>query len=227
MGDEAAAAPAAGYAEAQPAEAPPAPGRVNKNAHNIGNEGFWTKNLPEDPSYQISLPEDVYQAYGSRGASMLLPYEMKDPCGFRASEIHDFIWSFKLGDILGEKQVSAKDARTALKRLGDVPNDAQWLEAINLVDPYARGMLDFQKFLRLATYFITPLITEDELVKAFKTFDRDQSGSIDAIELRDMFVKLGFQLTPLEAYNMLEEADDGGDGEVSYQEFVDKILKSR
>lgn len=219
MGDEAAAAAAAaGYADGE--APPPAPsGKVNKNAHNIGNEGFWTKNE--------ETGEDQYQAYGSRGAGMLLPYEMKDPCGFRASEIYDFIWAFKLGDILGEKQISAKDARTALKRLGDVPNDAQWLEAINLVDPYARGMLDFQKFLRLATYFITPLITEDELVKAFKTFDRDQSGSIDAVELRDMFVKLGFQLTPLEAYNMLQEADDGGDGEVSYQEFVDKILKSR
>merc|ERR1719313_1958392 len=170
---------------------------------------------------------DEYVAYGSRGREIRLPYEMRDPCGFRAAEIQDLVWTFKLGDILGEKTISSTDARHALRRVGEECSDQEWLTTINAVDPYARGVLDFQKFLKLAAHFHKPMLTEDELTSAFKIFDRDKSGTIDAIELRDVLVKLGFPITPLEAYNMLAEADDSGDGEVSYSEFVEKILKAR
>merc|ERR1719453_1158899 len=158
---------------------------------------------------------------------MRLPYELRDHCGFRTSEIQDLVWAFRLADLLGEKQISSVDARRALKRIGEEPTDAEWLSTINVVDPYARGVLDFQKFLKLAAHFHSPMLTEDELINAFKIFDRDKSGTIDSIELRDVLVKLGFHITPLEAFNMLAEADDSGDGEVSYGEFVEKILKAR
>jgi len=179
---------------------------------NIGREGFWEG--------------DEYVCFGPRGKAMRLPYEMRDACGFRAGEIQDFCWSFRLSDILKEKQISTIDARAALKRLGEEPDDNTWLTTINAVDPYARGVFDFQKFLKLAAHFHTPPMTEDELIDAFKVFDRDKSGSIDAIELRDVLLKLGFQITPLEAYDMLAEADDG-DGDVSYGEFVNIIMNKR
>merc|ERR1719352_1961458 len=123
--------------------------------------------------------------------------------------------------------ISTTDARMALKRLGEEPDDKEWLTTINAVDPYSRGILDFQKFLKLAAHFHRPMLTEDELTNAFKIFDRDMSGTIDAIELKDVLEKLGFPITALEAFNMLAEADDSGDGEVSYSEFVTKIMKAR
>jgi len=181
---------------------------------------------PED-NKEGHWEDDVYVAYGSRGKEIRLPYEMRDPCGFRAAEIHDMVWAFKLADILKEKQISTTDARSALKRLGEEPSDAEWLTTINYIDPYSRGVLDFQKFLKLAAHFHKPMLTEDELSNAFKIFDRDKSGTIDSLELRDVLLKLGFPVTPLEAYNMLAEADDSGDAELSYSEFVEKILKAR
>jgi len=170
---------------------------------------------------------DEYVAYGSRGKEIRLPYEMRDPCGFRAAEIHDLVWTFQIADVLGEKQISTSDARRAMKRIGEEPSDQEWLLTINAVDPYSRGVVDFQKFLKLNAHFHKAMLTEDELTNAFMIFDRDKSGTIDAIELRDVLVKLGFPITPMEAWNMLSEADDSGDGEVSYAEFVEKILKAK
>jgi len=137
------------------------------------------------------------------------------------------VWTFRISDILGESQISTVDARKAIKRLGDEPNDSEWLTVVNAVDPYSRGVVDFQKFVKLCSSFSKALLTEDELTNAFKIFDRDMSGTIDAIELKDVLEKLGFPITALEAFNMLAEADDSGDGEVSYSEFVTKILKAR
>ena len=46
--------------------------------------------------------------------------------------------------------------------------------------------------------FDRSMITEDELVNAFKIFDKDKSGTIDAIELQDVLCKLGFSVNPLQ-----------------------------
>jgi calmodulin len=189
-------------------------------------EGYWDGET--DPKTGLPIdPKTEYVAFGSRGREIRLPYEMRDPCGFRVAEIHDLVWTFKMADLLGEKRISTTDARRALKRVGEECNDAEWLTTINAVDPHARGILDFQHFLKLAAHFHRPMLTEEELTNAFKIFDRDKSGTIDAVELRDVLLKLGFEITPMEAYNMLAEADDSGDGEVSYGEFVEKILKAR
>eukprot|EP00427_Karlodinium_veneficum_P052637 CAMPEP_0169347808 /NCGR_PEP_ID=MMETSP1017-20121227/22838_1 /TAXON_ID=342587 /ORGANISM="Karlodinium micrum, Strain CCMP2283" /LENGTH=186 /DNA_ID=CAMNT_0009443817 /DNA_START=5 /DNA_END=566 /DNA_ORIENTATION=+ len=171
---------------------------------------------------------DEYVAYGSRGKEIRLPYEMRDNCGFRASEIRDLVWeAFKLFDIIAEKKISTTDARRALKHVGEECTDSQWLTIINAVDPHPRGELSFQGFVKLAKHFKKDDLTDMELTNAFKIFDRDKSGTIDAIELKDVLEKLGFPITALEAHDMLAEADDSGDGEVSYSEFVTKIMKAR
>ncbi|CAK9058819.1 Calmodulin-like protein 3 [Durusdinium trenchii] len=60
--------------------------------------------------------------------------------------------------------------------------------------------------------FDRSMITEDELVNAFKIFDKDKSGTIDAIELQDVLCKLGFNVNPLQAEEMIQAADDDGSG---------------
>jgi calmodulin len=176
-------------------------------------EGYWDK--------------DEYVAYGCLGKEIRLPYELRDNCGFRASEIRDLVWAFKLYDIIGEKSISTVDARKALKHVGEECNDQVWLDLINAADPHPRGVLNFQGFVKLAKNFKQDDLTDSQLTNAFKIFDKDKSGTIDAIELKDVLEKLGFPITAMEAHDMLAEADDSGDGEVSYSEFVTKIMKAK
>jgi len=168
-----------------------------------------------------------FVTYGASGLEVRIPYELHDHCGFRATQIREFAWAFMVSDVLEDKLVSAKEARIMVERLGEDPKDSEWLKMMNEVDPHTRGMLDFQHFVKLMAYFDRNMVTEQELVNAFKIFDKDHSGSIDAIEMQELMKTLGFEISALEAHAMISEADDDDSGEVSYGEFVGKVLNSQ
>eukprot|EP00415_Alexandrium_ostenfeldii_P000224 UN0224 len=152
---------------------------------------------------------------------------MHDHCGFRSGQLREIAWAFKVSDILEDGIISAKEVRRALARLGEEPTEKEFLKVMNMVDPHAHGTVDFQKFVGLMSHFDRSMLTENELINAFKIFDRDQSGSIDAIEMQELMTKLGFNVSALEAHALIQEADDDKSGEVTYFEFVNKILEQQ
>lgn len=56
--------------------------------------------------------------------------------------------------------------------------------------------------------------------EAFKVFDSDGNGFINAAELRQVMMNLGEKLTEEEVEMMIKEADTNGDGLVNYEEFI-------
>ena len=66
--------------------------------------------------------------------------------------------------------------------------------------------------------------TEEELIEAFKVFDRDGNGLISAAELRHVMTNLGEKLTDEEVDEMIREADIDGDGHINYEEFVRMMM---
>lgn len=56
--------------------------------------------------------------------------------------------------------------------------------------------------------------TEQELRNAFGVFDKDNSGTISASELRQVLASLGENLTDEELDDMLKMADKNGDGTI-------------
>ena len=61
---------------------------------------------------------------------------------------------------------------------------------------------------------------EEEIRQAFRVFDSDGNGYIEAEELRHVLTSLGEDLTDKEVDHKMREADVGGDGIVSYEESV-------
>lgn len=95
------------------------------------------------------------------------------------------------------------------------------------------GAIDFPEFLNLLARKMKETDTEEELVQAFKVFDRDGNGNdlcdlgfISAAELRHVMTNLGEKLTDEEVDEMLKEADVDGDGRINYEEFV-KLMVSQ
>ena len=66
---------------------------------------------------------------------------------------------------------------------------------INEVDADGNGTIDFPEFLRLKPWKMKDTDTEEELIEAFKVFDRDGNGFISAAELRHVMTNLGEKLT--------------------------------
>ena len=58
---------------------------------------------------------------------------------------------------------------------------------------------------------------KDEMLEAFKTFDRDGNGFLSMAELRYVMVNIGEKLTDDELEEMMREADVDGDGKINYE----------
>ena len=56
--------------------------------------------------------------------------------------------------------------------------------------------------------------------EAFIMFDKDGSGEISKVELRDLMKSLGQDPTEMELEEMMKEVDEDGSGEIEYEEFV-------
>ena len=69
-------------------------------------------------------------------------------------------------------------------------------------------------------------ITIKALREAFKMFDKDKSGYIEAKEIATVAFALGEALTEEELREFMKEADLDGDGRLNYNEFV-KAMTSK
>ena len=77
--------------------------------------------------------------------------------------------------------------------------------------------MDFQEFLTMMAKMLKQGDSEEELLEAFKVFDKDGNGQISAAELRHVMTNLGEKLTDEQVDEMIKEADIDGDGHVNYE----------
>merc|ERR1719330_1512240 len=95
---------------------------------------------------------------------------------------------------------------------------------INEVDADGNGTIDFPEFLSLMARKMKDTDTEEELIEAFKVFDRDGNGFISVAELRHVMSNLGEKLTDEEMDEITREADVDGHGQVNYEDFVNMMM---
>ncbi len=63
----------------------------------------------------------------------------------------------------------------------------------------------------------------EEIKEAFDIFDADQSGSISVEELLNAMKSLGFDTKNPAIYKMIADFDESGDGQISFDEFLDMM----
>merc|ERR1719382_330191 len=132
--------------------------------------------------------------------------------------------AFPLFDKDGDGTITTKELRTAMRSLGQNPTSAELQDMINQVDADGNGTIDFPEFCTLMARKMKDTDTEEELIEAFKVFDRDGNGFISAAELRHVMTNLGEKLTDEEVDEMIREADVDGDGQINYEEFVKMMM---
>ena len=92
------------------------------------------------------------------------------------------------------------------------------------VDKDGSGTIDFDEFLSMMTVKMGQRDSKEEMVKAFRLFDDDETGRISFKNLKRVSKDLGENLTDEELQEMIDEADREGTGEVSLDDFM-RIMK--
>ncbi len=68
-------------------------------------------------------------------------------------------------------------------------------------------------------------MAQEKLQKTFKLFDKDGNGTISKAELQDIMG--GLAVGERDWSNIFGELDLNGDGEVTYEEFTEMLLKNQ
>merc|ERR1719183_3397760 len=84
--------------------------------------------------------------------------------------------------------------------------------------------IDFNEFLEMMTAKMSEKDSREEIRKAFRLFDDDETGFITLKNLRRVAKEIGENMTDEELQEMIDEADRDGDGQVSEEEFL-RIMK--
>lgn len=132
--------------------------------------------------------------------------------------------AFDLFDPDGSGKISTKELKVALRALGFEPKKEEIKRLTATVDPEGSGKLAFEEFLCLMSTKMSEKDTKDEVLKAFRLFDDDDTGKITFKNLKRVSKELGENLTDEELHEMIDEADRDGDGEVSQEEFL-RVMK--
>ncbi|XP_021344883.1 neo-calmodulin-like, partial [Mizuhopecten yessoensis] len=114
--------------------------------------------------------------------------------------------------------ISTQKLGAVLRALGHNPTEIEMQEMIDEIDSEDTGSVDFESFLDVVmSRDIDDEDHERALREAFKMFDRDGNGYIDAEELRLCMMNLGEKLTQDEVEEMIREVDVDFDGRMNYE----------
>ena len=91
------------------------------------------------------------------------------------------------------------------------------------VDTDKSGFIDYSEFV-VAAMNESELTTNEKLQAAFKMFDKDGSGIISPDEIKEVLSFGGTnQLSKQAIETIVKQVDDNGDGEISFEEFVEMM----
>jgi calmodulin len=124
--------------------------------------------------------------------------------------------------------ITTQELGTVMRSLDQNPTEAELADLINevnngYVNADGYSTIDFDSFVNIMARKMKDTDSEDEILEAFKAFDKDGNGFVSADELRHIMHNLGLGLTDEKVEDMIEEADingERGDGQINYEDIL-------
>lgn len=88
------------------------------------------------------------------------------------------------------------------------------------VDKDGSGTIELDEFMALMAEKISERNPEEELKKAFRIYDDDDSGGISFENLKKVALELGENLSNEDLLDMIKLADTDGDDDVTLDDFL-------
>ena len=144
-----------------------------------------------------------------------------------AEQLDEIKQAFDLFDKDGSNTIDVNELRDAMKALGIYLKKDAVKKMMERVDKDGNGSIDLLEFQSLMAEKISERNPEEELRKAFRLYDIDDTGKITFENLKKVADDLKEELTEEEILDMIKEADDDKDGEVSLDEFIKLMKKAK
>jgi Ca2+-binding EF-hand superfamily protein len=103
--------------------------------------------------------------------------------------------AFDLFDTDGSGTIDAKELKVAMRALGFEPKKEEIKKMIADIDKDGSGTIDFDEFLQMMTAKMSEKDSREEILKAFRLFDDDETGKISFKNLKRVAKELGENMT--------------------------------
>lgn len=146
-------------------------------------------------------------------------------------QINQFKKVFKKFDKDASGYIPMKMVGTVMRLLGQNPTELELENYVHEVDPQGSGFVDFPTFVGLmAGKLRDPFAASpEEMIEAFRVFDREGTGVISAEYLREILGTLGEKLGDEEINELVrvaQLADKDADGNINYEALVNLIFSN-
>jgi calmodulin len=139
-------------------------------------------------------------------------------------QIEEIKDAFNLFDKDGDGNITTKELGTVMRTLGQNPTENELQEMINDVDADGSGSIEFSEFLNLMAKKMKDTDINEELIEAFKVFDKDLSGWISTDDLRKIVNDAEESFSPEMIEAMIQCADVNNEGKINYRDFIKSIM---
>ncbi len=139
----------------------------------------------------------------------------------REKELKEY---FEMFDRDKDGSINEKELGNILRSLGHDPTDQDLSEMINEVDNNSDSKIEFDEFCKIMNNKLKQNDAEQELIEAFKIFDREGKGLISENEFKHIMLSLGEKISEEELEEMMKKADPEKKGFVNYKQFAKVIL---
>ena len=140
-------------------------------------------------------------------------------------QIAEYKEAFQIFDKHGEGAISSKELGTIMRSLGLNPSDEDLKEIIDSFDNEKNNnLIDFNSFLVIMAKRKNDIDKEEDLIDAFRVFDKENNGKISSRELRYVMMSSGEDLNENDIEEMIREASTENDDFIDYYKFVKLML---
>ena len=131
-----------------------------------------------------------------------------------------YMEAFKMFDQNNDGTITIEELGEVMHSLGRNPTKIELKDMVNEVDMDSNGSIDFTEFLAM----MGADMKDEEMREAFKMFDLDGDGLIDANEIKQGMKIMGEEVTDEEVLEIMKDLDVDGDGFVNYTEFHNMMI---
>lgn len=139
-------------------------------------------------------------------------------------EINEYKAAFNLFDKNQDGQIEPEELGLLMRSLGQNFSNAELKEITKEITNNKSFCVEFHEFLDIMAKNRRQKDDYYNLIKAFKYFDRDNSGFINLNEFRHIITTIAEKLTQEEIDKLEEIAKVDGDGKFNYKDLVKAMI---
>merc|ERR1719162_123581 len=146
--------------------------------------------------------------------------------GLTDQQKQDLAEAFELFDTDGSGSIECGELVTAMTALGFNPKKSEIDKMVKQMDKDGDATIDLEEFMIMLAEMMNQKDGKEEMLKGFEMFDDDSTGKISFKNFKRVATELGETLTDDQLKEILNEADEDKDGEISQEEFLNVMMKT-